>query len=45
MVELFVTALLQVIVNDFHTRIERLNEKLVGELLQKDELQVRRLAI
>ena len=34
------TATLQVIVNDFHDKIEKLNEELVEELMHKDELQV-----
>ena len=34
------TATIQVIVNDFHNKIERLNEELVRELMKKDELQV-----
>ena len=34
------TATLQVIVNDFHNKIEKLNEELVDELMHKDELQV-----
>lgn len=33
------TATLQVIVNDFHDKIEKLNEELVEELMHKDELQ------
>lgn len=33
------TATLQVIVNDFHNKIEKLNEELVEELMHKDELQ------
>ena len=33
------TATIQVIVNDFHDKIERLNEELVKELMKKDELQ------
>ena len=35
------TATVQVIVNDFHNKIENLNEELVNELMKKDELQVR----
>ena len=34
------TATLQVIVNDFHNKIEKLNEELVEELMRKDELQI-----
>ena len=34
------TATLQVIVNDFHNKIEKLNEDLVKELMRKDELQI-----
>ena len=34
------TPTIQVIVNDFHSKIENLNEELVNELMQKDELQV-----
>ena len=34
------TATIQVIVNDFHNKIENLNEELVNELMKKDELQV-----
>lgn len=34
------TPTLQVIVNDFHSKIENLNEELVNELMQKDELQI-----
>ena len=34
------TATLQVIVNDFHNKIEKLNEELVDELMRKDELQI-----
>lgn len=34
------TPTLQVIVNDFHSKIESLNEELVNELMQKDELQI-----
>ena len=36
------TPTLQVIVNDFHSKIEALNEELVHELMQKDELQVKK---
>jgi hypothetical protein len=36
------TATVQVIVNDFHNKIENLNEELVNELMKKDELQVSR---
>jgi len=34
------TATIQVIVNDFHNKIENLNEELVNELMKKDELQI-----
>ncbi len=34
------TATIQVIVNDFHNKIEMLNEELFKELMKKDELQV-----
>lgn len=34
------TATIQVIVNDFHNKIEKLNEELVNELMLKDELQI-----
>ena len=34
------TATIQVIVNDFHTKIEKLNEELVHLVIEKDELQV-----
>lgn len=34
------TPTIQVIVNDFHSKIENLNEELVNELMQKDELQI-----
>lgn len=36
----FNNATLQVIVNDFHNKIEKLNEELVKELMRKDELQI-----
>ena len=36
----FNTATIQVIVNDFHTKIENLNEELVHLVIEKDELQV-----
>ena len=34
------TPTLQVIVNDFHSKIERLNEELVNLVIEKDELQI-----
>ena len=34
------TATIQVIVNDFHSKIEKLNEELVHLVIEKDELQV-----
>ena len=34
------TATIQVIVNDFHCKIEKLNEELVHLVIEKDELQV-----
>ena len=36
---------LQVIVNDFHSRIEKLNEELVNLVIEKDELQVNIICI
>ena len=35
------TPTIQVIVNDFHCKIEKLNEELVQLVIEKDELQVR----
>ena len=35
------TATIQVIVNDFHSKIEKLNEELVHLVIEKDELQVK----
>ena len=37
------TATIQVIVNDFHCKIEKLNEELVQLVIEKDELQVSQL--